>query len=226
MRLLAKEQTIEYYLILINILVINMTKRKRELENKLKDKDKLLPNKKAYDPRPLNKRISFFITNSSENKSRGSSLYFVTPHGTIRCRSDHTRKGREPSTMTRPYMVGYFKDGELNEKIQTFEPAVGYSPFEAETSSLDILKLVKENKKRARHHTGHIITEIIHPEQFHNKNFVPKTWVNQKDVGILWSSAVNQINKAKARAYLNKHGHFKRKTIDIVIPDAKKTLKR
>lgn len=175
---------------------------------------------------PLNKKTIYFITNPSEDQSHGSSLYFVSPHGTIRCRCDRARKDHtSPAIMIRPNMIGYFKS---SKKIQTLEAKVGFRPYEVpalNSKSMDPLLLlnlkINTTVRTTKHHKGHPITEIVSAEQINNPTFKPKTWVDCEDVGILWSSAVDELKKAEMRAVINKDGRFVTDTIFIPMHEKK-----
>lgn len=174
---------------------------------------------------PLNDPI-IFITNSTADKTKGSSLYFVGPHGTIRCRSDHTELDRPPIITINPFTIGYFK---ATERITTLKPTVGFRPFEAEIykaeeANVEFLNLIREHKRDRSRHQGYVITEIISLAQLNDPTFIPKTWVNEENVGILWSNAVHQIKEAAKNAALNLRDHFQYK--EMVISIKKKERKR
>jgi hypothetical protein len=121
-------------------------------------------------------------------------------------------------------MVGYNKH---RKPITTFEATLGFCPFETEIfktniTNLQFLNLVNEKKIEIHNHKGYPITEIISLEQFIDPTFMPKTWVNNQEVGLLWSSAVDQIIRAKKSAILSIYGHFMQRKMMIQVHAYKK----
>lgn len=128
-----------------------------------------------------------FITNASDIKTNGSSLYLVLPEGTIRC-SGSCADDRSPTTFVRPYLVAYVH--ERFPSVFWGKPALGTSPYEAKARNyVELAKQFNDTKG----HLGSIITEIFSMDELFSKDFKPKTWVGAESDGIDWVTAKFEV---------------------------------